>query len=315
MRRILCVVLAAVVLAGCTNGVAPRATTDPENGGRVVIATPHSVVVPDLRGLSEVEAIRALVRADLVPGEWTARYNDRVAVGQVVGTQPVEGKRVPARTVVDYTISLGSEPEAQRRAPAPDPTHEPTARPTATPTAPPTPIAVRDFGFGDAFDRSGDSVRLTGRSTRHRTTDRIAWRIGLPSTDPSTELRITVTRESDGTVVARVNATTEGRRVVYGRLPRLSRPGTYVVRLYADGDRLDTARLTISPPATPRPTPRPTRRPRPRRGCDPSYPTVCIPRSPPDLDCGDISFRRFRVIGRDPHRFDADNDGIGCESG
>jgi hypothetical protein len=49
--------------------------------------------------------------------------------------------------------------------------------------------------------------------------------------------------------------------------------------------------------------------------CDPSYPGVCIPRYPPDLDCGDISYRRFEVIGSDPHRFDADNDGIGCESG
>jgi len=49
--------------------------------------------------------------------------------------------------------------------------------------------------------------------------------------------------------------------------------------------------------------------------CDPSYPSVCIPSYPPDLDCGDISYRRFDVIGSDPHGFDSDNDGIGCESG
>ena len=49
--------------------------------------------------------------------------------------------------------------------------------------------------------------------------------------------------------------------------------------------------------------------------CDPSYPDVCIPPPPPDLDCSDISQRRFRVIGRDSHRFDGDNDGIGCEGG
>jgi endonuclease YncB( thermonuclease family) len=52
-----------------------------------------------------------------------------------------------------------------------------------------------------------------------------------------------------------------------------------------------------------------------RSGCDPSYPTVCIPPPPPDLDCGDISYRRFTVLAPDPHRFDADHDGIGCESG
>jgi hypothetical protein len=49
--------------------------------------------------------------------------------------------------------------------------------------------------------------------------------------------------------------------------------------------------------------------------CDPSYPDVCIPPAPPDLDCGEIPHRRFRVVGADPHGFDADRDGIGCESG
>lgn len=48
--------------------------------------------------------------------------------------------------------------------------------------------------------------------------------------------------------------------------------------------------------------------------CDPSYPTVCIKPPPPDLDCGDIPYRRFQVSGSDPHRFDRDGDGIGCES-
>jgi micrococcal nuclease len=51
-------------------------------------------------------------------------------------------------------------------------------------------------------------------------------------------------------------------------------------------------------------------------GCDPSYPDVCIPSPPPDLDCGDIPHRRFRVLPPDPHRFDGnDDDGLGCESG
>jgi hypothetical protein len=49
--------------------------------------------------------------------------------------------------------------------------------------------------------------------------------------------------------------------------------------------------------------------------CDPSYPTVCIPPSPPDLDCPDIAERRFEVLPPDPHRFDGDGNGIGCEAG
>ena len=51
----------------------------------------------------------------------------------------------------------------------------------------------------------------------------------------------------------------------------------------------------------------------PRGGCDPSYPGVCIPPGPPDLDCGDITHRRFAVLAPDPHRFDGEGDGIGCE--
>jgi len=47
--------------------------------------------------------------------------------------------------------------------------------------------------------------------------------------------------------------------------------------------------------------------------CDPAYPDVCIPPYPPDLDCGQIPYRRFRVLAPDPHNFDGDGDGIGCE--
>ncbi len=63
----------------------------------------------------------------------------------------------------------------------------------------------------------------------------------------------------------------------------------------------DTAR-----PAGPPPTATPS-------NCDPAYPDVCIPSPPPDLDCGDIPDRAFRVLPPDPHRFDGGGDGIGCE--
>lgn len=51
-----------------------------------------------------------------------------------------------------------------------------------------------------------------------------------------------------------------------------------------------------------------------QQNCDPSYPTVCIPSPPPDLDCKDIPHRNFTVRQPDPHRFDGDQDGVGCES-
>jgi hypothetical protein len=51
--------------------------------------------------------------------------------------------------------------------------------------------------------------------------------------------------------------------------------------------------------------------------CDPSYPDFCIPPPPPDLNCSApvIAGRHnFRVLPPDPHHFDTDHDGIGCES-
>lgn len=39
-----------------------------------------------------------------------------------------------------------------------------------------------------------------------------------------------------------------------------------------------------------------------------------FPPPPPDLDCGEVDARNFRVRPGDPHGFDADGDGVGCES-
>lgn len=51
-----------------------------------------------------------------------------------------------------------------------------------------------------------------------------------------------------------------------------------------------------------------------QNNCDASYPDFCIPPPPPNLNCPDISQKRFTVTGFDPHGFDRDNDGVGCES-
>lgn len=69
----------------------------------------------------------------------------------------------------------------------------------------------------------------------------------------------------------------------------------------------------VAPPPSPPPPPPPPPTTSPP-SCDPSYPSVCIPPPPPDLDCGDIAHRNFTVIGSDPHNFDGDNDGVGCET-
>jgi hypothetical protein len=72
-----------------------------------------------------------------------------------------------------------------------------------------------------------------------------------------------------------------------------------------------TTTTTAAPATTAATQPVP---PPPSGSCDPSYPGVCIPPAPPDLDCGDIPYRRFQVLAPDPHGFDGNHDGVGCES-
>lgn len=52
-------------------------------------------------------------------------------------------------------------------------------------------------------------------------------------------------------------------------------------------------------------------------GCDAHYPGQCIPSPPPDLDCPQVLYRDFPVLHPnnepDPHGFDSDRNGTGCE--
>ncbi len=55
----------------------------------------------------------------------------------------------------------------------------------------------------------------------------------------------------------------------------------------------------------------------PTGSCDPSYPDFCIPPYDDvgDLDCGDVPRGPFAVRPPDPHSFDGNGDGTGCETG
>jgi len=55
----------------------------------------------------------------------------------------------------------------------------------------------------------------------------------------------------------------------------------------------------------------------PQDACDPSYPDFCMPPHPPDLNCPDVpaNLKPFRVLPPDPHNFDGNKDGRGCEGG
>jgi hypothetical protein len=78
--------------------------------------------------------------------------------------------------------------------------------------------------------------------------------------------------------------------------PRAAGPSNFATPVPSD----------FTPPAD-----RPTEAP---QNCDRvSYPDICVPAAPPYLSCSDIPDRNFRVRAPDPHRFDADGNGIGCE--
>ena len=93
--------------------------------------------------------------------------------------------------------------------------------------------------------------------------------------------------------------------IIIGILAILSIAGN----LTSQNESSEDIKSTI-PEKTISPTPIQT----PKITCDPSYPDFCIPPDSPDLDCGEIPHKNFRVIGNDKHGFDRDNDGIGCES-
>ena len=115
-----------------------------------------------------------------------------------------------------------------------------------------------------------------------------------------------------GSVNYRLVRTGFAKTYVYGRIPF-----RYAGQFLAGEIRAKKARLGVwGPPCngnTVKPQPQPARAPGSSSRCDANYRGACIPSPPPDLDCGQISARRFRVVGVDVHRFDSDGDGIACE--
>lgn len=117
-----------------------------------------------------------------------------------------------------------------------------------------------------------------------------------------------------GYLVARVrikarwglSVSTADREVLRRELEACSDAGLPSDSVEAPLERID---FDSDPPSTDRGEP-----PRVTPGtCDDRYPGVCIPFSADDLDCADISHRNFAVSGTDPHQFDGDGNGVGCE--
>lgn len=225
-------------------------------------------------------------------------------------------------------------PSATRASQTPSQTPAPSSTPTQTPTpSSPAPSPAVDSSThtavvsrvidGDTVElASGERVRLLGIDTPERgechfdtASDAMA---GLVLGE-----RVTLTRDGDdrdhydrllryidvGSADAGLTLIQEGLAIArydsrdgYGFH---TREPAYIAAEQASAQQ--TCAEVVPEPAQPAPAV-----PQPEADCDPNY-TPCVPPYPPDINCSDISFP-VRVIGSDPHGFDADGDGFGCEA-
>ncbi|HXG35670.1 MAG TPA: thermonuclease family protein [Dehalococcoidia bacterium] len=202
------------------------------------------------------------------------------------------------------------------------------AAPTSAPIGLPTARVIRVID-GDTIEiEGGQRVRYIGMDTPESTTERECF--GVEATGRNTELVLnkTVALERDVSETDRYGRLlryvwADGQMVNevlvregYAQVATFPPDVKYVDRLLGAQREAREQNLGLwaacssAGPTTP---PLPTAQ-GPGDNCHPSYPDVCIPPPPPDLDCNQIPYRDFRVLPPDPHRLDGDRDGTGCES-
>ena len=142
----------------------PPAGTSVDRGSTVsveVVSGKELVAVPQLTGLPEADAIRAITDAKLILGLRTDSYDEAIPIGSVIGTTLPAGLEVPTGTAIDYEVSKGPEPS-----PSPTPSPTPTPQPTAAPTATPTPTVKVGNYVGQTVKQATVQANAQGLEVR-----------------------------------------------------------------------------------------------------------------------------------------------------
>ncbi|TLM80653.1 MAG: PASTA domain-containing protein [Actinobacteria bacterium] len=98
--------------AGIVIDQSPVGNAEAEKGAKVFLTVSRgreTVTVPQLLGMSEADALKALSDAGLVPQAMPGKYSPNVPPGQVFEQQPGPGEKVDKGTTVQYTTSMGLE--------------------------------------------------------------------------------------------------------------------------------------------------------------------------------------------------------------
>lgn len=104
--------------------------------------------VPNLVGLTEQDALKALAGANLRGGSRIEAYSNDYEPGRVIAQTYEPGAEVRVNTTVGYTISLGPEPTPVPT-PEPEPEPEPEPTPTPAPSKNPDSKPESDHNAGD----------------------------------------------------------------------------------------------------------------------------------------------------------------------
>ena len=90
----------------------PKQNARIDKGGTVrltLAAGAVTVGVPDLRGLTESQAIQSILAAGLAVGDRTDGFDPVVPIGSVISQDPRTGLQVSRPTAVNYVVSKGPE--------------------------------------------------------------------------------------------------------------------------------------------------------------------------------------------------------------